>query len=109
RRLFQAELVGKVFDGLGIWEFDISGDLESRLCLSNDSSEPVKAEDLYPDYPPEIAQLKQRDAQSSFFFEHLIVSQNIGQNTKLSRNEKISAYIDSMQTLGITVKYEQIR
>ena len=108
RRLAGIELVGKVCDGLGMWEFDISRDQENRLCLHNDAADPMKAEELYPDYPPEIALLKQRDAQESFFFELLIATRKICQNTELSRNEKIRAYIDSMKELGIIVKYEQV-
>ena len=40
RRLAEAELIGKVFDGIGIWEFDINRDLENRLSLGIDSSKP---------------------------------------------------------------------
>jgi hypothetical protein len=109
RRLSGAELLGKVFDGLGVWEYDISRDLEHRLCPINDAADPTKAEDLYPDYPPVIARLKHRDIEESFFFNHLIVTRSICQNPVLSRDEKIGLYIDSMRALGISVKYKSIR
>jgi hypothetical protein len=101
--------VGKVFDGFGVWEFDCSGDLESHLCNHKKLDDPTKAEELYPDYAPAIARLKQIDAQESFLTDHLIATRTICENTSFSRAEKINAYIATMQALGITVKYKPLR
>ncbi len=108
---FGAQLMGKVFDGFGVWEVDLSYEVQRRLYPKN-VSENQPRHDSYD--PRDIAALmvspkRRRElAWLVFYLNHERRAQEILQNRNMARDESIRRYLAAMADIGVSLEYTEL-
>lgn len=92
-------IAGKLFDGYGRWEFDISDELVQRLY----SQEPFFAAALRTS-----RKWGNEGARRSFFIGHESRARSILSGTDRSRAEIVREYIEAMAEIGVFLTYEEM-
>ncbi|MBN1837923.1 MAG: hypothetical protein JW820_18845 [Spirochaetales bacterium] len=108
QREFGARLFGKVFDGFGVWEVDLSEELQSRL--SRPPGPGVAADEERFD-PRDTASLlvsparRREVAALKLYLEHERIAQSILRDEAAGREEMIRRYIAGMAEIGVLLRF----
>ena len=115
-----AELVGRVFDGCGVWDMDLSDELRGKLKRPAAASTPPPGEDrsgpgagpgASGSDPRDVASLllcpvRRRDlAALAFYLEHERRAREILGNDEMGRAETIARYVKQMADIGLLLRY----
>jgi hypothetical protein len=104
-------LVGRVFDGRGIWEVDLHGGLWRKLRTQQ---VPHKPSHLERSDPRDTASLlssptrKRELAWLALYLDHEQIAREILQNHNGERDEVIRRYIAAMADIGVLIDYTDL-
>jgi hypothetical protein len=94
-RKFKANAESIVFDGMGIWRYDVTSSLESEIPLY--------------DNPIELAEnMGQPNAMAGVSVEFNRIKYQILRNNSLSREVRINMCIEAFEKVGVILKYTPI-
>ncbi len=111
RERLNVNLSGKIFDGYGVWQFDLSADLSRKLCsYSRDKEREQQKNGSLRDVAALVSSpaRKREVAWLSFYLNHETVARRELQSQTGKRDETISHYIAAMADLGVLLNYQDL-
>jgi hypothetical protein len=101
-------LTGKVYDGYGVWDVDLTREAQLKLYPSNASEYQTLAENIDPRDVEKLRDSPKRRwelACLAFYLNHERRVQDILENQTLEKNERIRSFILSVRKIGVLLEY----